>query len=1473
MEISQRQLEELQNRLKVGNKRGVHLNAIPARSKYKFDLHRLSIYNQNIPKDFVNVLLTKLPLNFKITPKESGSHLEIFSEDEQVQLMKIKKSFDNLINETDAIESEKGINTFGFGFPLLVRKDESDNKLTVAPILIWSLKIKRAKVASVWEIKRDEDDAIYINEVLINHLKNDSKIEIEQISEELNDGLIDKEELLDICKRIIKAININTSLNFDETFERGINDIKSISDKKSYEQQLLASNNNSFIDFCGLFSIFEVQKQNIIADYDALIANAESVEISFEDMKNHSFQSISSVKTDPSQQSILNALNKQKNTLIQGPPGTGKSQSLTAILVNALENRKKVIVVCEKRTALEVLSNALDKRGLGYLSVLIKDVKKDRKLVVDSVRASSDSLNTKALTKNGFDYSENDHKTLNIIVKNTKSLIEEINKKHQKLDEKLIGNDNWTDVVGKYLKHLKNNDKANYKIDLPKEDFSYESSEYHNLVDLTKQGENLYSRYKNFKNHSFLNRLKLIGDNPDAIKQQIEDDYSFYEKRYSEIQNEIEDYHREYIDIRKNEIADCIKIYCHLSSEFKEIYNNASEIIKKQKDEFIKCRKIKFKTELDEVTNKMDTIRSIFEKYSSNSLFLNDQKVNSLGFKIKSLFSKELSKLKKSREIVSNTIQEMETYLHQCDDLPKCEFGQTIKEHKKLFYLYIENIEIIKNQIDDQINNEWLGLHIDAFFIDEIKQQSCFNQLKHFTTKDSEIKKLLLEFDDKLQKLQSELIDKRNHIFNLINNNSDLKPIDFPNSFENIDFTLNKYLNDLNNANDTFDQIIQDEIRDLDVLKPIDENYKTPKFKIINQAYRDLVDKINRNNWTKIAIEIKEEKILRDDLTKMFQLQKDFFNSDDELFFKEFNWYKFYNNLKDSQRGIIDQLLDKEDWDKIFSVSYLNKLLIKSSNINLLPTDDKAHLELTHSLSQIEKQQIAYIHKYWRSNQINSIKNFQSNKDISIENLYNKRSSKKNKRLSLRKIVKFDIDLLTSFFPIVLTTPDIASNLFKANNSYFDIVMFDEASQLRLEDNLPALLKGKQVIIAGDEHQMPPSNYFSKIFDGTTDEDYFDDDEEKIKSDISDSLLDCESLLDFASMTHFKKNYLDFHYRSEHPYLIDFSNYAFYNQRLKPLPKKSDDIPIEYIDVNGTYVDNQNEDEAQEIISIIDNIERFEDGKYPTIGVATLNIKQRDLILEKIMDRKVADKLFNEKMTEFEENGFFVKNLENIQGDERDIIMLSTTYGINPEGKFRQSFGSLNQQKGYRLLNVIITRAKRKMYVCSSVPQKRFLEYKDHLITEVSNNGKGVFYAYLAYAKAISEEDNNARGLILTTLAENSSKNISDKPHGDLESPFEEEVYEALIEHFDENKIIPQYEFGGFRIDLVYDTKKMPKIAIECDGAKYHSSQEAYLYDRYRQKILEDNGFIFHRIWSTNWWRNPKKETQNLVNFIKDNDN
>jgi len=1218
MKLTDNLIAELQNRLKVGNRRGVHLNALPGRSRYKFDISRLSYINEDLPNEFVSALLSENPLKFKVSWKNNVSDFNNLFEEDQINLVQIKKSFENLINQTDAIESEKGINTFGFGYPLLVRRDVSDNKLTVAPLLIWSLRIKRTSDFNTWVIQRNDDDPIYFNEILINHLQSDADVKLDQISSEMmDDGLIDLDELVAICQGVIEKINTSPDPNLKTVLESSLTKVKRIKEKAHYEKLPLTVN-NAEIEYGGIFSIFEVQKQSIINDYEQLLGDDEALEE--EDLKDHIFQSISSVDTDPSQQGILNALGTKRHLLIQGPPGTGKSQSLTAILVNALENKKKVIVVCEKITALEVLEKALIELGLQDMVLMINDAVKDRRKAVNSARQKlEDSKNF---------YTSTSRLELDTIITKAQELIDAINAKHKKINEKIIGDDDWTQVVGKFLKNRGIVEGLD-DLDLENIPFKFNYDELYDHIEDIKKAETLYKSYEPFVNKSFINTLKYCSENPYAIENDLLTDFKSYKSQFTIVNSQIQE---------------------------------------------------------------------LREKYAGLTDVLDLKKTSTIWYKFLALFSKEKGEFIKDQNDVNISIQ-------------------------KLF-------EKIKG-------DDWFG------------------------------------------------------------------------GFHNYNFELKTQVEYLEIVLNDFDEFI---------------------------------------------------------------------NNENDLFTKEYNWFNFLNALDDYKKlVIIPKLIGKENWEKIFLWGYLNKLLYKYSS-NDLPTDDKEHKEYTLAVKGLKGEQLKFIKLYWKARFVKDSDRFNNSFLLKVRNLYNKRSSSVYKRHSLRQIVNYDIDLFTSCFPIILTTPDACSTLFLNRRKFFDLVMFDEASQLRLEDNLPALLKGKQVVIAGDEHQMPPSNYFSKIFEGSIeDEDELEEEEQEEQERVLDnSLLGCESLLEFGEQLEFQKSYLDFHYRSRHPYLIDFSNHAFYNSRLKPLPNQFEYNPINFIQVDGTFSDHTNELEAEMVLSIIENnINPYPNGEYPSVGIATFNIAQRNLILSKIYERNkfVKYRDFNDKMLHLQENGFFVKNLENIQGDERDIIILSTTYGINKDGKFTHRFGPLNQGKGYKLLNVIITRAKYKVYVCSSIPQEVFLDYNQYLVTQGDNNRRGAFFAYLAYAKAVSEDNNKLRERVLEDLSANIKEEIRlGDALGDLESPFEEEVYQVLVNHFGEDKIKPQVKYAGFRIDMVFDAGNptIPKIAIECDGAAYHSSKEAYLNDIYRQKILESNGFVFHRIWSTNWWRNHKNETKRLINFIEE---
>jgi hypothetical protein len=691
MELTEKLLTELQRRLKIGNRKGVHLNAIPANSRYKFDLNRLSKIDKNLPNNFIKSLLSELPLKFRISWKDNVPDLNSLFEEDQTQLVKITKAFENLINQTEAIESEKGINTFGFGFPILARRDSADNKLTVAPILIWSLRIKRTKEFNTWEITRNEDDPIYLNEVLINHLQNDSNIEIEPIpSEMLDDGLIGKCELIEICKNLLKAINTKSPDDLEETFSQKIENITSIGDKTHYEKLPLNST-NSLIDFSGLFSIFEVQKQNIINEYGNLM-ELEGLKIDLEDLEGHSFQPISSVETDPSQQSILHSLEATRNVLIQGPPGTGKSQTLTAILINALENNKKTIVVCEKITALEVLEKALKDKGLQNNFVIVRDIVKDRKAVVDSVRERVDNFEYK---KYRYRFSK---ETLENFITKAKDLITNINSKHQKIDEKLLGNKIWTDIVGNLISEIKGSEDDN-SLNIEKNIFQYTSQEFNSLIDLVQKGQLLYDDYKQFKSNSFINPEKFVGDNPFKIEQEIDESFEKYLKSFERIKQ--------------------------LENDFK--------------NEYIKSRKKQISAQLDSCADIHKSISNIIETHKENLDFLDEQKTNGIIYKTLSIFSKSKKKTLQDQSQIQVLFLDFKNHLKNSKDLDLIELDSTIKSNFSRLSEVKKANDLINSNFNDKVEKEYQEINALTFDNEEYKSE----KLTRLQSEANELKKII----------------------------------------------------------------------------------------------------------------------------------------------------------------------------------------------------------------------------------------------------------------------------------------------------------------------------------------------------------------------------------------------------------------------------------------------------------------------------------------------------------------------------------------------------------------------------------------------------------------------------------------------------------------------------------------------------------------------------------------------------------
>ncbi|WP_406616727.1 AAA domain-containing protein [Mycoplasmopsis adleri] len=452
-----------------------------------------------------------------------------------------------------------------------------------------------------------------------------------------------------------------------------------------------------------------------------------------------------------------------------------------------------------------------------------------------------------------------------------------------------------------------------------------------------------------------------------------------------------------------------------------------------------------------------------------------------------------------------------------------------------------------------------------------------------------------------------------------------------------------------------------------------------------------------------------------------------------------------------------------------------------------------------------------------------------------------KEKSKKSRKLPIRKLLKEIPDLIFTLKPIFLMSPVAVSTFFEFNKDLFDVVIFDEASQVFPWDALGAIGRAKQVIIVGDSKQMPPTNFFAADFD-SEDDGY---------SDNSEVPSNFESILDYAA-AFFPQNMLTWHYRSKNEDLINFSNWKFYNNRLTTFPsvnKVSENSRIEFIYLKNAVYERKagiNKDEANKIVDLI--CEHLTKWPNRSLGIVTFNSKQQALIEDLLEERAKDDHaLYLELRENDKREPLFVKNLENVQGDERDTIILGVTFGYDADNKFINNFGPLNKAGGERRLNVAITRARINLKIVSSI------RYFD--ISEDSKNiGPKIFRSYLEGAEKgmINVIDNNI-------INENA---IS-------ESPFEEEVCSFLTSKgYD---IGQQVGCSNYRIDIAlkHKTNKDFFLAIECDGASYHSSKNARDRDRIRQEVLEKHGWKFYRIWSTDWFMDPITEKRRLIEAIE----
>ncbi len=568
-------------------------------------------------------------------------------------------------------------------------------------------------------------------------------------------------------------------------------------------------------------------------------------------------------------------------------------------------------------------------------------------------------------------------------------------------------------------------------------------------------------------------------------------------------------------------------------------------------------------------------------------------------------------------------------------------------------------------------------------------------------------------------------------------------------------------------------------------------------------------------------------------------------------------WSQLVRVLKEKPNELADPVIELVLADKLepedlipclkgnFADDLLRKAFLENSVLSGFMGDvheDKIEkfIDLDRKLIELNRKRIASRLSHEKPN-VNDAASPNSELGILLGEFNRKRG-----HMPIRKLLSRAGSLIQRIKPCFMMSPLSIAQFIDPKNVQsmnFDVVIFDEASQVKPEDAIGAFLRGKQAVVMGDTRQLPPTSFFDIISGANEDEEY----------EIA-SFSDMESILHLCKSS-FPTKMLRWHYRSRHESLIALSNQEFYNNNLLIYPSpchKTKEFGLKFEYLPDTVYDrgrsSSNRKEARKVVEAA--VEHFKEyGFEKSLGIGTFNMKQQQVILEEVELYLKNNHGMEEFFSSNREEHFFVKNLETIQGDERDVIFISVGYGYDNNGKLSLNFGPLNKEGGERRLNVLITRAREKCVVFSN------FKFSDVKIDSNGAFGVRALKAFLEYAETKNLESIKA-------------------PGEDTKSPFEDSVYDFLSEHGYE--VHKQVGCAGFRIDLaVVNPLKQGEylLGIECDGATYHSSPVARDRDRLRQQILEGLGWHIYKVWSTDWYRNRGECEFQLIKAVENSKN
>ncbi|MBP7281558.1 MAG: DUF4011 domain-containing protein [Leptospiraceae bacterium] len=1077
---------------------------------------------------------------------------------------------------------------------------------------------------------------------------------------------------------------------------------------------------------------------------------------------------------DSSQQSVIQAVLRGENCTIQGPPGTGKSQTIANLISSLVANGKKVLFVAEKRAALEVVRKRLEEKKLGHLLLDLHGSGISRKVVMEEFKESLD----------------------------------------------LIRNSRNVDVGDTHKQFMRKRKELNYHVEqfhkkrMPASKSIYEL--HAQLLSFTDE-EKSQTRFTG------KDLLDLTPDVFDSLRNKLED---LQKPSLAELflNTNLSPWQAANI----SSVEDAAVLSTSVNRIFRQLLFLEQEFLKLEGYGLTEYKSFK---EIEAMIQLLEKVNSLYELYTDNpELF----KLDLQSFlQIRTIFTEE-TELNKALELlnqISNAKDNSHTTVNQKIELLS-DIGRTLDKYSER--IYTEDIQKFIEILESANSKRWLSNFFDTDLKNtmevlgklrvntDISREDLLKEIKKIFGQATEWKKLFFEKDFPDKKLITRL--RANDFF--------IKTATptFWKTFESIRSSRNpapKSNSEFFLELEKIAEILKEwktQHRASVFPEPIRgwQNIKATFAELKNELVNTKV-KINQNHIERLPIGeiIGIFKELDSDLAassvgSIKETEKEFNTHNANLFLLEIKKNK----------------PNPEFWVRRFEYTWLMSCLEEAyrQDTRLKSFHGKTHSDIVKEYQELDqkrldltKERLTYRHARWIVQQIA--------RHGDEENLIRAETNKKAARLSLRRLLQETPNLLTSLRPCWMASPLSISQLVDPKKQYFDVVIFDEASQIIPADAIPALMRSKQVVVAGDTRQLPPTDFFKA------------GQEEEETEDVSYT-KGFESLLN-RTASFLNERQLLWHYRSHFEELIAFSNENIYSNKLITFPSSRQIHPISHVLVPFELGQSEEESDQKEVNKVIELVlEHANSHPDESLGVITMGISHAQKIetaLEEVLkERPDLDSFFNEDNSDH----FFVKNIEQVQGDERDAIILSIGYTKEPNGNLPHNFGPLTHQGGERRLNVAVTRARQRMILVSS--------FEDRDIDLERSNAEGVklLRSYLIYANS---------GIKRQELLDTKRLN-----------PIEKDIFDSLAN--EGIPLIANFGFSEYKIDMVakHPTKARYVLAIECDGESYASTPTAKERDRLREQQLSSLGWKFHRIWLLDWINNKEQEIERVKKIYED---